>query len=140
MFGALMEEKHEVTPEWEAELKDICESTRKGGDPGIVLRKITHLSKAETKMKLIRKTLRKGGAEWSKAVEEMNKQCMNDGFKWMTKWGGPSCGIMRNLNCTRGRSWPSIQIRFENVCSCCPNTLHNGIGMHENGGIEDTNH
>lgn len=36
MFGALMEEKREISPEWEEELNNICPCIRKDEDPGLI--------------------------------------------------------------------------------------------------------
>jgi hypothetical protein len=65
MFGALMEEKHEITPEWQGELKEKYESIRTGE----TLYRIRNLDKEATKMKL-----QKWGLAGTKRFKKWNER------------------------------------------------------------------
>jgi hypothetical protein len=84
MFGALMEGKHEITPEWQAELKDIYESIRRNEDPRHVLQRITSITEGQMKMKLIRRTIQRGNIEWSRERQKTIQDLGMRGFEWQT--------------------------------------------------------
>jgi hypothetical protein len=115
IFGALQEEKPEMTPEWRKSLREICNQIEKGIQPDEIRRVIQMEPGQRQKLKFVRKKLWEEPQEWREAREDMTRRGMTRGFRLTKGVIGPEDDeywglITAKMNRETEQAWTCLEL------------------------------